>query len=47
MSRYLIEQRIDDPEGVKAFDLGGYAFQSAMSSAREWVFTRDVAEQVA
>jgi uncharacterized protein len=45
MSRYLIQQRIDDPEDIKAFDLGGYAFQSTMSSAREWVFTRDVAEQ--
>ena len=44
MSRYIIEHRIDDPEGLKDFDVGGYAYQPAMSSAREWVFTREEAE---
>jgi len=41
MSRYLIEHRIDDAERLKEFDYAGYAYQPAMSSAREWVFTRD------
>lgn len=45
MSRYIIENRIDDPERLKDFDYAGYAFQPAMSSAREWVFTRDHTEE--
>jgi uncharacterized protein len=44
MSRYIIENQIDDPEKIKQFDVAGYAYQSAMSSAREWVFTREGAE---
>ncbi len=41
MSRYMIENKIEDPEKIKQFDVGGYAYQPAMSSAREWVFTRE------
>ncbi len=41
MSRYIIEHQIDDAERLKDFDYAGYAYQPAMSSAREWVFTRD------
>lgn len=41
MSRYIIENHIDDVERLKEFDAAGYAYQPAMSSAREWVFTRD------
>jgi cytoplasmic iron level regulating protein YaaA (DUF328/UPF0246 family) len=44
MSRYLIENQIEDPEKIKQFDVAGYAYQPAMSSAREWVFTREGAE---
>lgn len=44
MSRYIIENQIEDPEQVKQFDVAGYRYNPAMSSAREWVFTRDLAE---
>ncbi|WP_461482261.1 peroxide stress protein YaaA [Porticoccus sp.] len=45
MSRYIIEHRIDDAERLKDFDCAGYAYQPAMSSAREWVFTRDQGQE--
>ena len=45
MSRYIIEQRIDDVARLKDFDYAGYAYQPAMSSAREWVFTRDESKE--
>lgn len=41
MSRYIIENQIEDPEQLKQFNIDGYSFNSAMSSAREWVFTRE------
>lgn len=41
MTRYIIEKKIKDPELLKQFDVTGYRFNSAMSSAREWVFTRE------
>jgi cytoplasmic iron level regulating protein YaaA (DUF328/UPF0246 family) len=44
MSRYIIENQIEDPEQLKQFDVDGYSFNPAMSSAREWVFTREAAE---
>jgi len=44
MSRYIIENQIEDPDQIKQFDVAGYAYQPAMSSAREWVFTREDTE---
>lgn len=44
MSRYIIENKINDPEKLKQFDVAGYRYNSAMSSAREWVFTREASE---
>lgn len=41
MTRYIIDNRITDPEAIKAFDVDGYQYNPAMSSAREWVFVRD------
>jgi uncharacterized protein len=41
MSRYIIRKRLANPEKIKSFDDGGYQYNAAMSSAREWVFTRD------
>ncbi len=43
MSRYIIENRIEDREKIKQFDLEGYRFNQAMSSSSDWVFTRDAA----
>ena len=44
MSRYIIENEIEDPEKLKEFDVAGYSYNPAMSSAREWVFTREAQE---
>jgi len=40
MTRYIIENRIEKPEGIKQFDVDGYTFSESMSSANEWVFIR-------
>ena len=44
MAAYIIENRITDAEGIKGFDCEGYSFNEAMSSEREWVFTRQQAD---
>jgi uncharacterized protein len=41
MSAYIIQNRISDPEAIKQFDLAGYRFDAALSSERDWVFTRE------
>lgn len=41
MSAYAIQNRITEPEALKEFSVGGYAFNPSLSSGREWVFTRD------
>jgi cytoplasmic iron level regulating protein YaaA (DUF328/UPF0246 family) len=41
MSRYIIQQRIEDPEQIKQFDTDGYRFSNEMSSGDDWVFIRD------
>jgi len=41
MARFVIERRITDPEGLKDFDSGGYAFNAEMSHGDRWVFLRD------
>lgn len=40
MSAYIIQNRISDPEAIKQFDVAGYSFNAALSSERDWVFTR-------
>ena len=40
MVRYLIDNKVDSLEGVKAFDRSGYAFDANLSSDTELVFTR-------
>ena len=40
MSRYMIKNRIDQPEELKSFDLDGYAFNEKLSNDSNWVFTR-------
>ena len=44
MSRFIIENQIDDPEKIKSFISGGYLFDQAMSTPNEWVFTRKTME---
>ena len=40
MARFIVERRVTDPEGLKDFDMGGYAFQPEMSEGDRWVFLR-------
>lgn len=40
MARYVVQNQIEHPDDLKMFDLGGYAFQPAKSSASELVFSR-------
>ena len=40
MARFLCEHRITDPEGLKAFDWEGHAFDADGSSEDEWRFVR-------
>lgn len=40
MLRFIIQNRINDPEHLKAFDLEGYYFNSDHSGKDEWWFTR-------
>ena len=40
LARYLVDERLTTPEGLKAFDRGGYRFDPELSSADEWVFWR-------
>jgi len=44
MCRYLIQNRINEVEQLKAFDLGGYWFDSASSTKTEFVFKRDLVD---
>ncbi len=41
MCRYVIDNKIDQPEKLQGFDYEGYAFDETVSSDHEWVFTRD------
>ncbi|MCJ9429597.1 peroxide stress protein YaaA [Kordiimonas marina] len=40
MTRYVIDNRITEPEKLKAFDLEGYKYDPSQSDADTWVFTR-------
>lgn len=41
MTRYIIQNRIEDPEQLKSFDLEGYRFAPSMSEGDNWTFIRD------
>ena len=40
MSRFIIQERIEDIESLKAFNGGGYIYSADMSSNDELVFLR-------
>ncbi|MEL7012881.1 MAG: peroxide stress protein YaaA [Pseudomonadota bacterium] len=40
MARFIIQQRLKDPPGLKDFDLGGYVYRDDMSSPDKPVFVR-------
>ena len=41
MARYIIEQRLNSPEGLKDFRWGGYHYSVEHSLGNNWVFLRD------
>lgn len=41
MARYLVENRIEHPEGMLDFEMDGYRFDPDLSGEDEWVFARD------
>jgi cytoplasmic iron level regulating protein YaaA (DUF328/UPF0246 family) len=40
MARYIIQNKLTSVEQIKAFDLGGYQYDEALSKDNDWVFTR-------
>ncbi len=46
MARFVVENRVTDPEGLKDFDAGGYRFQPDLSGPGRLVFLRGEAEQL-
>ena len=40
MSRFIIENRLDDPERIKDFAADGYRFNEGLSKGDLWVFSR-------
>jgi len=40
MARFIIDNRLEEPEGIKSFKVDGYRFSSRDSDNKEWVFVR-------
>lgn len=40
MARFIIDNRLETPEGLKKFAVDGYGYQDDLSTETEWVFTR-------
>jgi cytoplasmic iron level regulating protein YaaA (DUF328/UPF0246 family) len=40
MADYIIRKRIEKPEDIRKFRLGGYKYNSEMSDDRQWTFER-------
>ena len=40
LSRYIIKNRLSDPQDIKAFDEDDYRFNKSLSRGNNWVFTR-------
>lgn len=40
MARFVVTHRLTDPEAIKAFDTGGYAFDPDRSDGDRWAFVR-------
>jgi cytoplasmic iron level regulating protein YaaA (DUF328/UPF0246 family) len=45
MSRFVIQERINDPAQLKQFDVQGYRFNTQQSSPNKFVFLRDHAPE--
>ena len=40
LSRYIIQNKLTDPEEIKSFNEEGYRFNKTLSKGNNWVFTR-------
>jgi len=40
MARFIVEGRLDRPEGMKEFTSGGYQYDASLSTDTTWTFTR-------
>jgi cytoplasmic iron level regulating protein YaaA (DUF328/UPF0246 family) len=40
MADFIIKNRINDAEDIKAFDMDGYRFDADHSDENDWVFSR-------
>ncbi|OJA06547.1 peroxide stress protein YaaA [Halomonas sp. QHL1] len=45
MSAWMIQQQVNDPDELKAFDVAGYRFDAAASQSDTFVFTRNEADR--
>lgn len=43
MARFILQEKIDQPNSLKDFELEGYRFNLSMSEGDSWVFTRKLA----
>jgi cytoplasmic iron level regulating protein YaaA (DUF328/UPF0246 family) len=41
MARYIIENRLEDPEAIRDFNLEGYRYSPELSKESSWVFARE------
>ena len=40
MTRFVIQERLNEPSGLKRFDVAGYRYQPDASTDTKWVFQR-------
>ena len=40
MSRYILQNRLQDPQAIKDFNLDGYGYNELLSTDEQWMFTR-------
>ena len=40
MARWIAENRIVNPDDLRAFDVDGYRFDAAVSGEDQWIFSR-------
>lgn len=41
MTNYIIKNRVENPEQLRAFNCAGYQFSGSLSNKYDWVFTRE------
>jgi cytoplasmic iron level regulating protein YaaA (DUF328/UPF0246 family) len=43
MSRFILENQIDQAQDLKAFEMEGYSYNAGLSEGNSWVYTRKAA----